>query len=424
MKKILSNVKRTRYEQTFEILVLLFLFGFMFQSCTSRDDDDLLSNSNAPVTKGKLLSSTLIGSYTPEQACDLMDSYLPGVICATFPPVYGVDVYKIIYETIDIRDEVALVSGALVIPKGVGRLLPIASYQHGTAFSKSGVPSNESVEMLIGLGMAANSGYIVQMPDYLGLGSSLGLHPYHHARTEASCVIDMLRATKSYCAQQDIPLNDQLFLFGYSQGGHSTMAAHKYIETYYSDEFTVTASAPMEGAYDISGAQTDVLLRGEPYPAPYYLPYLLFAYNQVYKMYPTLEEVLKPEYYTSLAPVMADNVTYGDGDIDARMPEVPIEILKPSVVEDFRNNQDHPFRKALRDNDVYKWKPTAPMRMFHCTGDAHVDFNNAQNAYDYFRAQGATNVELAIPLENAGHDVCVLPTLIQGKAWLDTFIEE
>ena len=402
----------------------MLLIGLLIQSCTTRDDDDLLSSTEAaPTPRGKLLSTTLIGSYTPSEVCDLMDTYLPGVICATFPPTYGVDIYKIIYETMDIRDEVALVSGALIVPKGVNKLLPIASYQHGTTFSKGNVPSNESTEMLIGLGMAASGGYVVQMPDYLGLGSSLGLHPYHHARTEATCVIDMLRATKSYCAEQDIPLNGQLFLFGYSQGGHSTMAAHKYIETYYSDEFTVTASAPMEGAYDISGAQTDVLLRGEPYPAPYYLPYLLFAYNQVYKMYPTLADVLKPDYYTQLAPIMADNVTYGDGDIDEVMPDVPIEIMKPEVIEDFKINPNHPFRKALADNDVYKWVPKAPMRMFHCTGDAHVDFNNAQVAYDYFRAHGATNVELTIPLENAGHDVCVLPTLIQGKEWLDSLKE-
>ena len=58
----------------------------------------------------------------------------------------------------------------------------------------------------------------------MGLGSSPGFHPYLHARSEATASVDMLRAGRNYCASNNIGLNGQVFLAGYSQGGHTEMA--------------------------------------------------------------------------------------------------------------------------------------------------------------------------------------------------------
>ena len=43
--------------------------------------------------------------------------------------------------------------------------------------------------------------------------------------------IDHLAFSKKWLGQQNIPLNSQLFLTGYSQGGYVTMAMHKALET-------------------------------------------------------------------------------------------------------------------------------------------------------------------------------------------------
>lgn len=406
----------------FSFPVLLFaVFALtisLFSGCSDREE----LTSTAPEIRGKILSATLQSSFDVQEVIAYMNSYSP-IVAGMFPPQYPIDLYKIVYETPDADGNITIASGILAIPMGLNKNLSLTSYQHGTVFSKDGAPSTGSIEQLIGIGLASSGGYLTQIPDYLGLGVSPGLHPYHHARSEATAVIDMLRASRQLCAEKNIPLNDQLFLFGYSQGGHATMATHQMIDKYYSDEFTVTASAPMEGAYDISGAQTDVLLSGEPYPAPYYLPYLLISYNNVYKMYPTLADALREDWYNLLAPMLSDNVTYGDGDIDQIMPDIPIEIIKPEVLADFRTNSEHPLRKALLDNDTYRWNPSGKMRMFHCDTDKHVDFNNAQNAYDYFQEQGSTNVELVIPMSAGTHETCVLPCLLQGKTWFDTMKE-
>jgi hypothetical protein len=86
-------------------------------------------------------------------------------------------------------------------------------------------------------------------------------------------------------------LNEQLFLAGYSQGGHSTMAALKMIEEQHSAEFSVTACSPMAGPYDLSETQLNFVMRDTAYPLPGFLPYILFAYNSVYNMVPDLSTV-------------------------------------------------------------------------------------------------------------------------------------
>ena len=88
----------------------------------------------------------------------------------------------------------------------------------------------------------AGAGYVVVLPDYHGLGTGQGDHPYMHEDTAAKAVVDAIRATKTINAE--IEFSDKLFITGYSQGGFVTMAAHRAIQSLYSNIMTVTASAP------------------------------------------------------------------------------------------------------------------------------------------------------------------------------------
>ena len=63
------------------------------------------------------------------------------------------------------------------------------------------------------------------------MGVSPGLHPYHHAISEATACVDLLRAVRAFCATNGFPLNDRLFLCGYSQGGHATLSLLRDLES-------------------------------------------------------------------------------------------------------------------------------------------------------------------------------------------------
>jgi len=264
----------------------------------------------------------------------------------------------------------------------------------------------------------ATTGYAAVEPDYLGLGVSPGLHPYHHARSEATACVDMLRAAKTICATNGFPLTNQLFLCGYSQGGHATMALLRELETYHTNEFTVSACAPMAGAYDLSGVTTTNFLSGKSQPNPYYFLYLLAAYQEVYHLVPNLADVLSAPYDTTLLPLLHGNA---DGSpINAAMPEDPVLILKPEYLAAFENDPRHPLRLALQDNDVYRWKPRSPMRLYHCAADQDVIIANSEVALASFQALGATQVQLIDPVPTADHGGCSLPSLALAKAWFDS----
>ena len=199
------------------------------------------------------------------------------------------------------------------------------------------------------------------------------------------------------------------------------MAAHKMIEEVHGDEFTITASAPGAGAYDMSGVMADVMLSGEEYPQPYYLPYVLFALDEYYNLYESPSDYLKQEY-ASLLPPFFDG-THSGGQINDIMPDVPLEILKPELVEEYKNDDDHPFLQALRDNDLYDWAPKAPMRLFHSSGDDLVPVENARLALYTFKNNGATDVEL-FECDCGKHGEAAPILLFSGFAWIESLTDK
>jgi dienelactone hydrolase len=367
-----------------------------------------------PAQRGQVLSSTLAQTLSTNQI-----QFLFNFAGIPLTPQYGVRLYKLVYETIDVNGGRTRASGALAVPVGVGQPLPLVSYQHGTLTRTNDAPSFMSLSGEVSVGVAfATTGYAAAVPDLLGLGDSPGLHPYHVSRAEASCCVDMLRAVRTFCATNGPALGNKLFLCGYSEGGHVTMSLLRDLEAYYMNEFQITAGAPMAGAYDLSGVTADDFLSGRVQPNPYYFAYLLAAYQDVYRFAPTLADLLRAPYHTNLPPLLRGGST-GD-QIDAVMPSDPVQILKPEILASLRQNPNHPFRQALRDNDVYDWRPQCLLRLHHCSGDQDVVYTNSEVALARFHALGATQVELTNTVPGASHGDCAFPSLEAAKVWFDS----
>jgi len=366
--------------------------------------------------RGRLLSAQLAQTLSLFQITLMVN--LAGL---PVTPMYSVDAYQILYETVDPWGGKTVAGGAFFVPQGMDRAAPLLSYQHETIVEKDQAPSRLPADQLLIGAAVASLGYAVAMPDYLGLGDSPGFHPYHHARSEATACVDMLRACRALAAQENIPLNRQLFLVGYSQGGHATMALHRELETFHADEFAVAASAPCAGAYDLSGVTSEDFLSGRPMPNPYYFAYLLAAYQEVYSLTNSLADLLAPPYDATLPPLLDGR--HSAGEINAAMPEDVRQILRPETLAAFESDPRHPLRLALEENDLYRWTPRAPMRLYHCSGDQDVIFANSQAAWRSFHDRGATQVELIDPLPGADHGGCVAPAILQVRSWFDSLRE-
>ena len=329
---------------------------------------------------------------------------------------YGYWMYKIIYETIDKHGNPINASGVIAFPRTdwpveKNEAYPILSYQHGTVIQKNSVTSESGIWVLPAL--IAGYGYVYLEPDYLGLGVSEGLHPYQIKDPYGTDVVDLLRAADNFSNENNnFQINSQIFLAGYSEGGYATMAAHQIIEQDHSDEFTITSSFPMAGAYDMSGIMTEVMLDYTPYGQPYYFPYVLFAYCDSYQeILPPVTDYLTSEY-VEILPELFDGMHSGD-DINNVMPNIPITIMKPDTIISFEQNLNHPLRNVLRQNDLYDWTPQSSMHIIHGLADELIPFENAQLAYDTFISNGANEINLiSIPETFGGHQdaapICLL----------------
>lgn len=363
--------------------------------------------------RGTVLTNLHLRSYSQSDLAALLQQYpVPGITAR------AVDAWKIVYQTLDARGQSTHASALVVAPAAPDRPLPILSYQHGTVTERDDVPSRLNDEGDIGL-LMASAGYIAVLPDYIGLGDSPGFHPYHHAKSEATAVVDAIRGTRDSLSARNLQWNQQLFLTGYSHGGHSTLAAQRELELLHTNEFTVTASAPAAGAYDLSGTTTADLLSTRVPPNPYYTAYLLAAYVDVYGLAPDLASLLRAPYNTSLPPLLDGR--HGGSEINAAMPPRPTDIFRPDYLQAFRDDPNHPLRVALRDNDLHTgWVPKARTKFFHCRGDQDVVFANSQVAFDTFKAAGAPSIELIDPFSLANHSTCALLALPQAKLWFDS----
>ena len=345
---------------------------------------------------------------------------------------YSVDTYKVIYNTTDVDGTPTIASGALCVPVSPDcQGFPLAVYEHGTSLRKIDVPSEDVSETYIGRIFAAG-GYQVVMPDYLGMGEGPGLHPYCHGESEATATIDMIRAVREAQNLGEIPGmepdNGELFITGYSQGGHAAMATHKYIEdNNLLEEFNVLASAPCSGPYEITGAMADTILAAS-YSNPGYIVYLMAAYQRVYgDLYTSYSDILKPPYDEIVEPYFnGNNYTLNMGSLNDQLPQEIQAFVEDTVLENFvdaASGQNHPIWQAMAANDNHDWLPTRPVKMYYCTGDEQVSFQNALAAEAAMIANGAVDVE-AVYKGDGMHNDCVLPSLTDAFNWFETLKTE
>lgn len=382
----------------------------------------IVISSNNNYLKAQLVSYELLFEYD----LDDLDNFIEdlGLPPLFGTPIFGIRYYKVVYETPYLHpDSLVNATGAIIVPIGADCSFPICSYGHGTQ-AKRGQGASEAAGQQYEVGIVLSSqGYVMCMPDYIGLGTEdleVLIHPYTHAESQANTTINIMRAARQIAELEEVGLNGQIFLTGYSQGGFTTVAAHKEIEANYSDEFQITASAPMSGAYDLTGVQADLINTNDPYPTPGYLPYIILAYETIYgNLFNTPGEIFKSPYDTLIPPLFYSG-DYTIGYINEQCPPVPKDIIKDSVINAFETNLDHPLRLALADNELLDWTPQNPIKLLYCEGDDQVTYLNSEIAYDTWTASGAPFVEKQ-DFGMLNHNDCALFTFLNTRQYFNSY---
>lgn len=393
-------------------LILIFLLLSFLPSTFSED------KVKSDVPANYLVSYTLVKSHTKKSISDLWKKHhIPKIILHV---KNDVDIYEVIYKAKWLDSSWIQCSGIYYAPKNTKKPASIMMYGHGTQIHKHRSISDEDAQQGICLGFATD-GYAACYPDYYGIAKGEKEHLYQHSWSEAMSFIYMLYAIDELNKKIDVKTNGQLFLTGYSQGGHSSFAAQKYLEELNDLRFQVTATSPMSGAYDMTGEQEKYMF--QVYPRPFYLPYLLVSYQTAYKVLDidNIYTIFKPPFDTLLPKYYSNNIDKTLDDLDKIMPKIPAEVVKDSLVNIYKTTPDFLFTKKLKENSLTDWKPKAPVQLCYCKGDREVNYKNSEVAYNTMKGLGVTQIKLNNLSDFLDHNTCAAFAVMATKFYFDRF---
>ena len=387
--------------------LLLSTIVFIMLFLTSCKEADFNPVEPQVYSRGDLVSTTWLGKFN----ADAIEAEIAknGI---NVDLLYDVNIYKVIYKTRDAKGNIVTASGALFIPVGKDNL-SIMSLQHGTQTKRTKVGSANIQDAFEGL-IGGALGYLSLVPDYLGLGESQMVHPYHHAKTSAETVIDFIRACRKEALKQSIKLNGQVFLAGYSEGGYVTMAAHREIQQYYSGEINVMASAPMAGAYDLYSTAKKIL-KDKTYDEPSFLAYLIVAYNDIFG-WNALNKYFNSPYLEKIPSLF--NGTKTTDEINSALTNDLSKLFKQDFIDSFENGTETNLTNAFKDNGLINWVPNVPVKLFHGDGDQFVPYQNSVDAYNHFKSNGV-NVEF-FTIPGGNHYTAAIPSILGAIEWFES----
>lgn len=320
------------------------------------------------------------------------------------PAKCDVKVIGLNYVTPGVRGEVTNASGVLLLPSGAdcGVSAPLVAYAKGTDVQKPRTLANPTdSETGLLAAMYAGQGYAVVATDYLGFAKSdYSFHPYLHADSEASSVIDSIRAARQATPAMGGSLSGKVMLTGYSQGGHSSMAAHREIEKNLAGEINVVAGAHLAGPYNLSGSMKlpDAIAGYQ-----FFVPYLVTAWQKIYgNLYSNVNDAFKAPYadgIESLLPNATLNYTtlVTSGKLPGINGETPNQardaLFQSSFSSDILTNPNNATFLAAQKNDLLDWTPKSQTMLCSGSGDPTVPQAVHQSVLKAaFDAKGLTNV--------------------------------
>ena len=286
------------------------------------------------------------------------------------------------YQGHDIDGSPLKLSGKLVLPAEgpIKNLILVSHYTIGANFE---CPSETfPLEALL-----ATKGYAVAIADYIGFGITADrVHPYMHTESTARSVVDMGLAVKPYLKHIGRqPESDEVILFGYSQGGSTTMAVMDMIQDEYSSVFPLKMTYCGGGPYELA-ATFDVSMELGVTGIPCAIPMIVQGVNEGEQLGLDMADFFKPnllEHYNE----WINSKKYTVKEINTLIQS---NNLHDIMTEEGRNKYSRTtasLYSALLNNSTLNFLPYSPIYMFHSRQDQTVPFINALKAEQYFKGR-------------------------------------
>jgi pimeloyl-ACP methyl ester carboxylesterase len=298
--------------------------------------------------------------------------------------VCDVKVVALNYKTPGAKGEDSNASAVMLVPTGNATCTAasaLIAYAKGTDVQRPRTLANPAdPETFLLAAMYAAQGYTVVATDYLGFAkSTYSYHPYLHADSEASSVIDSIRAARKAAATVGANLSGKVMLTGYSQGGHSSMAAHRAAERDNAAEINVVAGAHLAGPYNLSGSlKLPNAIAGYQFFVPFFVTSWQKIYGDIYAdvntvfraPYAAYIEYLLPNPTLTYTTLVTTNALPGaNGETPAQARDL---LVQAAYVTDIQTNANNALFLTAKKNDLLGWSPKARTLLCGAAGDPTV----------------------------------------------------
>jgi acetyl esterase/lipase len=342
---------------------------------------------------------------------------------------FGVDATRISYATVDPAGRPTTASALVTRPTAppgqpsadqsgtggpsAGRRM--VSWQHGTIAARDEVGSMtaDGSDRAAAVLFAAD-GYVVSAPDYLGLGTGPGFHPYLDLPSTVTASVDSLRATRAFVESGPgaARLDGRVLVSGHSQGGQAAMAVGAELQRAGDPRFRLAAVAPIAGPYDVTTTLRTAATTGIA-NASAYLAYFTVEWNRLHHLYGSPAEAFRPPYDRTVPTLLDGN--HSSPDILAALPPTPEQLF----TGDFLAGLAHPsgaLADALKVADSScDWRPAVPVRLYAASGDRDVPIANSGYCQRRVRAEGgeAELVDVGA-VDHSTSELRALPQILAG----------
>ena len=367
-------------------------------ACGGSDDD------SGPKRGDLIDPARVVGELTPAQIDAATAS--SGLQALTGTARCGVKILLLNYVTVGAKGEKgANASGALLVPTGplgsdcATKPTPLVAYSRGTDLSKTRTMANpQDGETLMLAAFYAAQGYSVVATDYLGYAqSTYPFHPYLHADSEATSVIDSVRAARIAVKPVDVALSGKVMFTGDSQGGHASMASQRAAESNYGSEFNVVASAHLAGPYNMAGSMKvpDAIAGYQ-----FFVPFIITAWQKVYgNVYAKPQDAFKSPYSDWIenllpSPTLTTTTLVTTGKLPGGTPNQARDaLMQPAFLQAMMTNDKAGISVDAQANTLFNWKPKAPTLLCGGAGDPTVVYAVHQTPmFNNFVSNGLKNV--------------------------------
>ena len=332
---------------------------------------------------------------------------------APVPVAHGIDLYRITYWS-RTDEKPVLVSGLMSVPADGDAARGTVLWMHGTNTDRRRSISAPSLEEGVAAsGAFAGGGYLMLAPDLVGLGVSKGPQAYLYNASTVPVTLDLLRAAQQVTKDLHRSWNPNIYITGFSQGGHASAVMHRALEALDDPAFHVRATGAVAGAYDLADISLAFAMRGRSEEDSLYLTTAALSYATHYGH--PLDSLMTAKY-----AAIAQHDFDGDHEdaLEANMPSNPRLLFRPDFLHAFDTHGSHWFIDSMRKNEAYAWAPKAPFRAYYGTKDVDVSPDESRFFAQQAKKNGG-NVT-AIDVGPYDHGQSVLHAVPLIRSWFDS----